>query len=137
MVSYLVLSDRVYWECRSGGYGIYSYSFIKHFSSGLRIYQTPPPSHGLAVLLALNILSAFEDMQAKGEKPAYQTALPASADRSSLSVRYSAEHTHLLVEVMRRAYADAVHFIGMLLLCVGVLLVLVWILRTVRIHTCQ
>eukprot|EP01031_Cornospumella_fuschlensis_P028243 gene28243-34107_t len=76
---------------------------------GLRIYQTPPPSHGLAVLLALNILSALEEMQATGEKPGYQ------ADASyptPLATRYSAEHTHVLVEVMRRAYADAVHFIG-------------------------
>jgi len=49
------------------------------------VYETPPPTQGLAALLALNLLEGFE----LGKKP-----------------YHSAEHLHLLVEMVKLAYAD-------------------------------
>lgn len=62
---------------------------------GIRIYQTPPPSHGLAVLLALNIVEEYEKAHA-----------PAAEGRESV------ENTHVCVEAMRRGFADALQYIG-------------------------
>lgn len=52
---------------------------------GFTVYQTPPPTQGLATLLALNLLEGF-DLQ----RVSY----------------HSAEHLHLLVEIVKLAYAD-------------------------------
>ncbi len=52
---------------------------------GLRVYATPPPTQGLAALLALNLLEGF--------------------DLARVSY-HSAEHLHLLVEMVKLAYAD-------------------------------
>jgi gamma-glutamyltranspeptidase/glutathione hydrolase len=57
---------------------------------GYRVYQTPPPSHGLATLIALNILEALPT--------------PLSGHRSS------AEQTHVSLECMRLALADALQY---------------------------
>ncbi|CAM9151155.1 unnamed protein product, partial [Ectocarpus fasciculatus] len=57
---------------------------------GYRVYQTPPPSHGIATLIALNILEALPT--------------PPSGHRSS------AEQTHLSLECMRLAMADALQY---------------------------
>ena len=52
---------------------------------GFTVYQTPPPTQGLAALLALNLLEGF--------------------DLGRLAL-HSAEHLHLLVEMIKLAYAD-------------------------------
>ncbi len=52
---------------------------------GFTVYETPPPTQGLAALLALNLLEGF--------------------DLAHL-VYHSAEHLHLLVEMVKLAYAD-------------------------------
>src|SRR3990172_8679839 len=52
---------------------------------GFTVYQTPPPTQGLAALLALNLLEGF--------------------DLGRLAF-HSAEHLHLLVEMIKLAYAD-------------------------------
>lgn len=52
---------------------------------GVTVHETPPPTQGLAALLALNLLEGF--------------------DLSRLAY-HSAEHLHLLVEMVKLAYAD-------------------------------
>jgi gamma-glutamyltranspeptidase len=52
---------------------------------GYMVYETPPPTQGLAVLLTLNLLEGF--------------------DLRSRPV-HSAEHLHLLIEMTKLAYAD-------------------------------
>jgi gamma-glutamyltranspeptidase/glutathione hydrolase len=58
---------------------------------GVTVYQTPPPTQGLAALLALNILEGFD----VGELPLH-----------------GPEHLHLLLETVKLAYADRDRFIG-------------------------
>jgi len=55
------------------------------------IYQTPPPTQGLAALLTFNLLEGF---------PSAHHAL------------HSVEHLHLLLEVVKLAYADRDRWIG-------------------------
>jgi gamma-glutamyltranspeptidase/glutathione hydrolase len=52
---------------------------------GFTVYEPPPPTQGLAVLLALNLLEGFD---------------------LAASPVHSAEHLHLLLEVTKLAYAD-------------------------------
>jgi gamma-glutamyltranspeptidase/glutathione hydrolase len=52
---------------------------------GFTVYETPPPTQGLAALLGLNLLEGFE-----------LARLPLHSDR----------HLHLLVEMVKLAYAD-------------------------------
>ncbi len=58
---------------------------------GVRIYETPPPTQGLATLLGLNMLEGF-DLK---DYPLH-----------------SAEHLHLLIEIVKLAYADRDRWIG-------------------------
>jgi len=58
---------------------------------GTTIYETPPPTQGLAALLGLNMLEGFS-----------------LADHPLHSV----EHLHLLVEIVKLAYADRDRWIG-------------------------
>lgn len=58
---------------------------------GHTVYQTPPPTQGLAVLLTLNLLEGF--------------------DLGALPV-HSIEHLHLLLEMTKLAYADRDRWIG-------------------------
>ena len=58
---------------------------------GVTVYQTPPPTQGLAALLSLNILEGF--------------------DLARYPV-HSVEHLHLLIEVVKLAYADRDRWIG-------------------------
>jgi gamma-glutamyltranspeptidase/glutathione hydrolase len=80
---------------------------------GVRIFQTPPPSQGLAVLLALNIIQEFDKMQ-NGKA----TGLTLSKDMSFGSFkpdwerRGNADEHHVAIEAMRRAYADSLQYIG-------------------------
>jgi len=58
---------------------------------GVTVYQTPPPTQGLAALLGLNILAGFD----VARHPAQ-----------------SVEHLHLLLESVKLAYADRDRWIG-------------------------
>jgi gamma-glutamyltranspeptidase/glutathione hydrolase len=55
------------------------------------VYETPPPTQGLAALLALNLLEG---------------------DRLADYPVHSAEHLHLLLEIVKLAYADRDRWIG-------------------------
>lgn len=77
---------------------------------GVRVFQAPPPTHGLAVLEALQLLARLE--------PATPSPTSSSASSSSSSKgqqapshRESALQTHLAVECMRLAYADALQHV--------------------------
>jgi gamma-glutamyltranspeptidase/glutathione hydrolase len=58
---------------------------------GRTVYETPPPTQGLAALLALNLLEGF----------------PLARSRV-----HSVEHLHLLIEMVKLAYADRDRWIG-------------------------
>ena len=58
---------------------------------GVRVFETPPPTQGLAALLALNLLEGFP--------------------LATLTV-HSVEHLHLLLEMVKLAYADRDRWIG-------------------------
>jgi gamma-glutamyltranspeptidase/glutathione hydrolase len=58
---------------------------------GRTVYETPPPTQGLAALLSLNLLEGF----------------PLSRYRV-----HSVEHLHLLIEMVKLAYADRDRWIG-------------------------
>jgi gamma-glutamyltranspeptidase len=58
---------------------------------GYTVYETPPPTQGLAVLLSLNLLEGFNPRT----RPVHST-----------------EHLHLLIEMTKLAYADRDHWIG-------------------------
>ena len=62
---------------------------------GYRIYETPPPTHGLAVLIALGI---------------YEKVIKYD-DSASASNRGSIEETHVMLECMRLGMADALHHV--------------------------
>jgi gamma-glutamyltranspeptidase/glutathione hydrolase len=58
---------------------------------GYTVYETPPPTQGLTALMALNMLEGF---------PLARRAL------------HSAEHLHLMLEIVKLAYADRDRWIG-------------------------
>ncbi len=58
---------------------------------GLTVYETPPPTQGLAALIALNLLEGWPLARRKV---------------------HSVEHLHLLLEVVKLAYADRDRWIG-------------------------
>jgi gamma-glutamyltranspeptidase/glutathione hydrolase len=58
---------------------------------GVTVYETPPPTQGVTALLALNVLEGF---------PLAKRPL------------HSVEHLHLLLEVVKLAYADRDRWIG-------------------------
>ena len=58
---------------------------------GVTVHETPPPTQGLAALLALNLLEGFP---------------------LSRSPVHSVEHLHLMIEMVKLAYADRDRFIG-------------------------
>ncbi len=58
---------------------------------GLTVYETPPPTQGVTALLALNLLEGFP---------------------LSKSPLHSADHLHLLLEMVKLAYADRDRWIG-------------------------
>lgn len=58
---------------------------------GWTVYETPPPTQGLAALLALNVLEGF---------PLARSAI------------HSVDHLHVMIESLKIAYADRDRFIG-------------------------
>lgn len=58
---------------------------------GCTVYETPPPTQGIAALIGLNLLEGFE----LARHPIHST-----------------EHLHLMIEMVKLAYADRDRFIG-------------------------
>ena len=58
---------------------------ISSIYRGYRVYETPPPTQGLAALLTLNLLEGFDVAKHEPQSP---------------------EHLHLLIEMTKLAYAD-------------------------------
>jgi gamma-glutamyltranspeptidase/glutathione hydrolase len=76
---------------------------------GVRIYQTPPPSHGLAVLLALNMIQEYEGTADSPYQPA-ENSFPGY--KANWERRADFDEAHITIECMRRAFADALEYIG-------------------------
>lgn len=68
--------------------------------NGIRVFQTPPPSHGLAVLIGLAILSKLKDL------PIYRSKV---TEGNTVN---NAWETHFSIECMRLAFADALQYIA-------------------------
>lgn len=84
--------------------------FVKPISvpyKGLRVYETPPPSQGLAALIALRLIEKVEELNALPRSYISDrfTFVPDKANRSSVA------STHIAVECMRVACAEALHHI--------------------------
>ena len=62
---------------------------------GVRVWEVPPPNHGLAALLALNVLEAAVD-----------------GDALRRAGHNSPEHVHAAVEAMRFGFADTLQWCG-------------------------
>lgn len=61
---------------------------------GYRVYETPPPTHGIAALIALNMMEAYHKETGK------------------LGTRGSVEEAHSSIECMRLALADALLYVA-------------------------
>jgi gamma-glutamyltranspeptidase/glutathione hydrolase len=99
--------------------------FVKPISvdyKGVRVFETPPPSQGLAALIALRLIEKVEQLQQQSSGDRASTAsetrgvrhcpeqpLQFSANRSK---RSSVDDTHLVLECMRVACAEALHHIA-------------------------
>lgn len=59
---------------------------------GVTVWEVPPPTAGTAALIALNIVEAAADLK----------TVPLG----------SVDHVHLLIEGMRRGFADALAYVG-------------------------
>jgi gamma-glutamyltranspeptidase/glutathione hydrolase len=80
---------------------------------GVRIFQTPPPSQGLAVLIALNIIQELDKMQSETTKGhALSKEMSFGSFKPDWKRRGSADEHHVAIEAMRRGYADALQYIG-------------------------
>ncbi|CAI5487027.1 unnamed protein product [Closterium sp. Naga37s-1] len=77
---------------------------------GLTIWEVPPPTHGLAALIALNITEAYYSTHGLPE-PAREArgAGPEAAGeaREEGRVKGEADFTHVMIEAMRMGFADA------------------------------
>lgn len=71
---------------------------------GHRIYETPPPTHGIATLIALKII---ENIEASAAGPDPSPAAP-----SETASRGSVEQAHIGIECMRIGYADALQHVA-------------------------
>jgi len=67
---------------------------------GIRVFQAPPPTHGVALLEALGLLNLLEPLHPSSSS---SSSGPASEE--------SEQQVHLAVECMRLAYADALQFV--------------------------
>jgi gamma-glutamyltranspeptidase / glutathione hydrolase len=86
---------------------------------GIRVFQTPPPSQGLAVLLALQYIQALESRlppttSSSVEVNAASTeAIPSSNFfEAKYDQKYHIDEIHKSLECMRRAYCDGLQYIG-------------------------
>lgn len=78
---------------------------------GLRVYETPPPSQGLAALIALRLVEKVEELNgiAPSEPRNPSNSFNFQPDRTK---RSSVDSTHIAVECMRVACAEALHHIS-------------------------
>jgi gamma-glutamyltranspeptidase/glutathione hydrolase len=78
---------------------------------GVRVYQTPPPSHGLCVLLALNLIQEYEKINGKAltEMNSQQSL---DFHQPNWELRANPEAVHVAIESLRRAFADGLEYIG-------------------------
>ncbi len=81
---------------------------------GIRVYQTPPPSHGLAVLCTLNILTALDSLRRPGPPDGMEAGFQHTATpfANTFTQRNHADQAHVAIEATRRGYADALQYIG-------------------------
>lgn len=90
---------------------------------GVRVYQTPPPSQGLAVLLALQYIQAYERLHGGSLIPGANTSTAATtaatADASPSSPfapqwdrKFHVDEIHVTLECMRLAYCDALQYVA-------------------------
>jgi gamma-glutamyltranspeptidase/glutathione hydrolase len=99
--------------------------FVKPISvdyKGVRVFETPPPSQGLAALIALRLIEKVEQLQQQSSRDAAPAASGTRDVRHSpeqplqfcanRSKRSSVDDTHLVLECMRVACAEALHHIA-------------------------
>ncbi len=84
---------------------------------GIRVYETPPPTHGLAALIALKLVEEVERFYCPGESPVKEVDAargPPSFDFSApnKAERGSEYQAHIAIECMRLAFADALQHIS-------------------------
>ena len=65
---------------------------------GIRVYETPPPTHGLAALIALSLIDKISTANTETQQTCRQA-------------RGSIEEAHVGIECMRLAFADALRYI--------------------------
>lgn len=68
---------------------------------GYRVYETPPPTHGLAALIALSILDKMDTLHPRER----EEGMNGSSRGSELEAHYGIESTRL-------AFADALHYLS-------------------------
>ncbi|KAJ1420706.1 nucleophile aminohydrolase [Ochromonadaceae sp. CCMP2298] len=89
---------------------------------GLRVYETPPPSQGIAALIALRLVERVEALLEADEEARAGAGNEAKAKngfseeqcfrfKPNRSKRSSVTDTHRLVECMRVAHAEALRFV--------------------------
>lgn len=91
---------------------------------GKWIYECPPPTHGLAALLALNQLEELEKRKERREEKNWDSNIHSgtsfegqekddpTATAPAPEVAAVVQQTHMELEVMRRAFVDALQFVG-------------------------
>eukprot|EP01034_Spumella_vulgaris_P028975 gene28975-35939_t len=85
---------------------------------GIRVYETPPPTHGVAALIALRLIEEVEKLHSyksvtgtfsfslEEDTPSFDFSAPNKTDRGS---EYQA---HIAIECMRVAFADCLQHIS-------------------------
>lgn len=74
---------------------------------GYRVHETPPPTHGVAALVALNVLEQLH--AAPPVQRCNDSCLESCEER--LQARGSAQQAHLAIEAMRVAFSDALQYV--------------------------
>ena len=73
------------------------------------MHETPPPTHGVAALVALNIM---EQLQQSPTVDCNDTVTSSSSIESLLHARGSIEEAHFGIESMRVAFADSLQHVS-------------------------
>ncbi|CAI5948318.1 unnamed protein product, partial [Closterium sp. NIES-65] len=76
---------------------------------GLTIWEVPPPTHGLAALIALNITEAYYSTHGVPEpvQEARGAGPEAAGEAREGWVKGEADYAHVMIEAMRMGFADA------------------------------
>lgn len=85
------------------------YDPISVVYKGIRIYETPPPTHGLAALIALKLLEELEKSDGKGGEAEIATPAELSFTDDFRGVRSEVQNIHDSIEAMRIAYTEVLH----------------------------